>query len=48
MPRPSRRPEGRGRRRLVRLEARVEESGRGPMESEGVDGGRDASHGAGC
>ena len=41
-------PEGRGRCCLVHLEARVEEGGYGPTEREGVGGGRDASHGAGC
>ena len=43
-----RRPEHRGRRCLVHLKAGGEEVGRGPTESEGVRGGRDASHGAGC
>ena len=47
MPCPSRGPEGRGRRCLVRLEARVEEAGRCTTEREGVCGGREASHGAG-
>ena len=36
LPRPSRGLEGRGRRRLVHLEAHVEEGGRGSTESEGI------------
>ena len=47
LPRPSRGLEGSGHRHLVHLEAHIKEGGRRPTKSEGVCGGRDASHGAG-